>query len=557
MSGMTTRFQRLGFALAIVLSASGCTRLGSHSGGPAAGPHAWTRPDLLRIAMSGSPNTLNPILSTQQFEIQAEALTFDVLVATDGAGNDVPMLAARVPTLENGDISRDGRTIVYRLRHGVLWQDGAPFSSADVAFTWRAIMNPKTAVASRHGYDQISRIDTPDRFTAIFHLRRPFAPAVHTFFAFSDSPVGVLPAHLLARYPDLNDVPFNAMPIGTGPYRVVRWMRGDRIEFVANDRYFLGKPHIHNVVIRFIPDENTIVNEMRSHEIDLFDQATPRVFPQLRGIAGIDVRLVPFNGSYSMIFNTARAPFSDSRLRRAVGLAIDKRALVTKVAFGTTTPAREDMPSFMWAYDSRAGTDRPDVATARSLLDAAGWHAFDGGARVRGGKRLTLDLAFRTDSITDRNGGVVIASMLGAVGIDVRLKGYQTALLYGPASENGILSSGHYEAGLQTWFAGIDPDDSTQLLCDQRAPRGYNWALYCNAGVDAAEAVALSHYERTARSRAYAAVQRALARDAPFVYLWWPRQIEAVNVDLQNFRPNGIVDAWNSYAWSLGGTVRP
>jgi peptide/nickel transport system substrate-binding protein len=539
-------------ALALAVAAPGCTRVGTNPGGAQAGPHPWTHPDTLRIAMSGTQNTLNPILSTQQFEIQAEALSFDVLVATDGQGRDVPMLAARVPSMQNGDISSDGRTIVYRLRHGVLWQDGAPFSSADVAFTWHAIMNPNTLVASRHGYDQIERIDTPDRYTAVFHLKRPFAPAIHTFFAFSDSTVGVLPAHLLARYANLNTVPFNALPIGTGPFRVVRWVRGDRIEYAANDRYFLGKPHIRKIVIRFVPDENTIINEMRSHEVDWFVQATPRVYPQLMAIPGIVVRLVPFNGADSIIFNTSRAPFSDARLRRAVGLAIDKAALVDKITFGTTLPATEDIPSFMWAFDPNAGTNRPDLARAKALLDEAGWRVVDGGARLRGGKRLTLELDFRTDSITDRNRGVVIGAMLGAVGIDVRLKGYQTALLFGPPG-TGILASGRYEASLQTWYAGVDPDDSTQLLCDQRAPLGYNWSLYCNRELDRAETVALSRYDRAARARAYASVQRLLARDAPFVYLWWPRQIEAVNVDLQHFQPNGIVEPWNAYQWSLEG----
>lgn len=538
---------RLVSALALACAAAGCTRVGGSAAGAG---HGWTQPGVLRVAMSGSTNTLNPILSTQEFEVQAEAFAFDFLVATDAAGRDVPMLAARVPTLENGDISRDGRTIAYHLRHGVVWQDGAPFTSADVAFTWRAIMNPNTAVATRHGYDQVERVETPDPFTAVFHLKRPFAPAIHTLFGISDSPIGILPAHLLARYRDLNNVPYNSLPIGTGPYRIVRWVRGDRIEYEANDRYFLGKPHIRRIVLRFIPDENTIINEMRSHEIDWFVQASPRVYRQLESLPGIDVRLVPFNGVDSIMFNTARGPFADARLRRAVGLAIDKPALVRKVTFDTTLPATEDLPSFLWAFDPGAGTNRPDLPAAKALLDAAGWRTVDGGARVRGGKRLTLELAYRTDSLTDRNRGVVIASMLGAAGIDVRLKGYQTALLYGPPGENGILSSGHYDASLLTWYAGVDPDDSTQLLCDQRAPRGYNWSQYCNPEMDAAERAALAHYDRATRKRAYAVTQRLLARDAPYVYLWWPRQIEAVNADLRHFEPNGMVEPWNSYAWS-------
>jgi peptide/nickel transport system substrate-binding protein len=375
---------------------------------------------------------------------------------------------------------------------------------------------------------------------------------VHTFFAHSDSPIEILPAHLLERYHDLNNVPFNSLPVGTGPFRVVRWARGDRIEYVANDRYFLGKPGLRRIVVHFVADENTVIDEMRTHEIDWFVQASPRVYPQLRGIAGIVPHLVPFNGVDSIMFNTTRAPFSDARLRRAVGLAVDKPALVRKVTYDTTLPATEDQPSFIWAFDPSAGTYRRDLPAARALLEAAGWHAGPDGIRLKDGRRLALSLAFRTDSLTDRNRGVVIASLLRDAGIDVSLKGYTTTLLYAPAGENGILASGNYDAGLLTWYGGVDPDDSTQLLCDQIAPRGYNWSRYCNPAMDAAEHLALASYDRPTRKRAYAQVQRLLAADAPYVYLWWPRQIEAATAGLQNFRPNGIVEAWNAYQWRLG-----
>jgi peptide/nickel transport system substrate-binding protein len=533
-------------ALLCVQFASACTRVDT-----ATSVAASSQPAVLRIAVSSFANSLNPILSTTQIEAQLEALTLDPLVATDSHGRDVPVLAARVPTLENGDIARGGTTITYHLRHGIVWQDGAPFTSRDVAFTWQAIMNPNTTVTTRHGYDRIARIDTPDAYTAVFHLKGPFAPAVHTFFAHSDAPLNILPAHLLERYKDLNRVAFNSLPVGTGPYRVVRWLRGDRIEYTANDRYFLGAPKIRTIVVHFVPDENTIVNEMRSHEIDWFMSASPRVYPQVRSIPGFDVRLVSFNGNDSIIFNTQRAPFSDARLRRAVGLAIDKAALVEKVTYGTTVPATEDIPSFMWAFDPHAGTTRRDLPESKRLLEAAGWRPGPDGIRTRTGQRLTMELAFRTDSLTDRNRGVVIAAMLREAGIDVQLKGYTTALLYGPAAEGGIESSGRYEAALTTWYAGIDPDDSTQLLCDQFPPEGYNWARYCNPQLDAAERQALAHYDIPTRKRAYAAVQEILARDAPFVYLWWPRQIEAVTARLQHFDPNGIIEDWNAWEWTL------
>ena len=106
-----------------------------------------------------------------------------------------------------------------------------------------------------------------------------------------------------------------------------------------------------------------------------------------------------------------------------------------------------------------------------------------------------------------------------------------------------MLASGRYEAGLQTWYAGIDPDNSTQLMCDQGARTASTGRATATPTMDAAQRDALSHYDRPTRKRAYARIEQMLARDAPYVYLWWPRQIEAVNTDLKNFRPNGIVES--------------
>ncbi len=190
-------------------------------------------------------------------------------------------------------------------------------------------------------------------------------------------------------------------------------------------------------------------------------------------------------------------------MRRAIGLAIDKTLLVREVTFGTTVPATEDLPSFMWAFDPKAGTTARDLPRANALLDAAGWKRGPDGVRVKNGKRFSMGLSYRTDSITDRNRGVLIDAMLKDAGIETELKGYTTSLLYGPPGV-GIQADGKFDASLQTWYAGSDPDDSTQLTCDQVAPKGYNWTRYCSAAMDAAQRVALAHYDRPTRKRAYA-----------------------------------------------------
>jgi peptide/nickel transport system substrate-binding protein len=543
------RVFRLGLLLALT-ALGACTRVGGAPGEGAA-RHPWTIPGVLRVALAGTPKTLNPILSTTTIEALVETFALDPLVATDPEGRDVPILAQTVPTLENGGISKDGLTIVYHLRHGVRWHDGAPFTSRDVKFSFAAIMNPNTMVSTRHGYDDVARIDTPDAYTVVLHLKHPFAPAIETFFAHSDSPFMILPAHLLERYKSLDRIPFNEHPIGTGPFRVVRWDRGNRIDYVANDDYFLGKPKLKRIEVHFVQDENSIVNQLRSHEIDWFFEPTNIVYQELKAIAGLDNRLIPYNGFHAIQFNTARAPFDDPRVRRAVGLAIDKNELAEKLSFGTAEAATEDIPRFMWAFDPTAGTTKHDLPAARALLDAAGWRADPSGIRRRNGRPLAIGLAYQVESAVERRRVPILVGMLHEAGIAAEPKGYNESLLYASAGQNGILASGNFEAVITTWFAGVDPDDSTQLLCNQFPPTGWNWSRYCDRKMDAAQGIALSHYDRPTRKRAYAQIEELLAIDAPFIYLLWPRQIEPINTDFKNFRPNGIVENWNSYQWSI------
>ncbi|MGH7685150.1 MAG: ABC transporter substrate-binding protein, partial [Vulcanimicrobiaceae bacterium] len=127
--------------------------------------NTWTIPGTLRIGITIQPQSLNPILTTTAYEVDLARLCFDGLLAITQDGNATPNLAARVPSLANGDISRDGKTIRYVLRRNVFWHDGVPFTSEDVAFTWRAIMNPKNNLQNRLGYDQVERVNTPDRYT--------------------------------------------------------------------------------------------------------------------------------------------------------------------------------------------------------------------------------------------------------------------------------------------------------------------------------------------------------------------------------------------------------
>jgi peptide/nickel transport system substrate-binding protein len=515
-----------------------------------AGHDAGTGSDYLRIAIPINPTQLNPILSQNAIESFADGLIFNMLVTHDDQHHQIPDLAAVVPTLENGGISRDGLTLTYHLRHNVRWHDGAPFTSRDVAFTWRAIMDPQNNVVSRRGFDQVRSMDTPDAYTVVMHMKRSFAPAVDAIFGESDTPTRVLPAHLLAKYPDLNHVAFNAAPIGTGPFRFVRWLRGDRIELEAYAGYFKGAPRIKNLTIKIIPDDSTIEAQLRSHESDLGIEISAPTYQLLGGVDGI-TRQLSVTPAYTAIqFNTQAAPLRDPRVRRALVLGMDRAAIVQKNTYGTSTLAVADLSPYYWAFDKSLKPVPYDAGAAKALLDSAGWHPGSDGVRVKNGQRLALLLAYGNGSQLVRNISAQIQQMYKAIGIELDLKGYDYAVLYAAAESGGILNGGKFDLAMYAWFSGADPDDSSQWTCNAIPPAGNNIARYCSKRMDALQRIATTSFDRAARTRAYAQTQALLLEDAPAAFIYYQPLRYAHASDLRNFSPNGTSEAWNAQEWA-------
>lgn len=527
--------------LSFALLGTGCSRQGSATSGPAG---VW------RIAVQINPNQFNPILAEDSIEAFIDGLIFSELVTIDDKGNEVPDLAAVVPTQANGGISKDGRTITYHLRKNAKWHDGVPVTSKDVKFTWQAIMNPANNTLTRHGYDQIASIDTPDDWTVVMHMKSIFPPAIDTIFGESDTPYRILPEHLLAKYPNINNVPFNAAPVGSGPFKFARWERNDRVVLTANPDYFMGAPKLKQVVVRIIPDANTEENLLRTHDVDLALEATGSLYNNVKNDPSLVRQLVPAPVWYALFFNVRRAPLDDPAVRKAIGLAIDKQTIVEKSTYGTAYVATADQTKFSWAYDPTLRGIPFDLAAAKTALDEDGWKAGPDGVRVKNGSRLSVQLAFALGSASVQAITAQIQQMLRAAGIDLQLKGYSYQLLYSSEQTGGIYNSGKYDIASYPWVMGADPDDSSQFLCSMTPPAGNNIMRYCSKEMDALQAQALSTFDRGRRKAAYKAIQELLLRDVPGVFVYAQQQRYVRSPDLQNFTPNGISEGWNAYQWN-------
>ncbi len=535
----------------------GCTKVGgagdtAAGGGVAGGRHPWTKPGILRVGLQTAPNTLDPLLAANTTESMVGRLMFDDLVSVDQTGKtQVPILASAVPTLANGGISSDGLTITYHLRKNVKWHDGVAFTSKDVKFTWSAILNKHNNVISQTGYNLVRSMDTPDPYTVVLHMKQRFSPAIDTIFGESDDPFNIVPEHILGPLQSINTATFNSSPIGTGPFKFKDWVRGDHITLVRNDDYFLGKPKLSQIVLKFVPDENVELNQLRTHDMDWQFEASPQEYKDLKTLSGITSILQDKNEYERIQINTKHPPLDDVRVRQAIAYAIDRPKLVATLTFGSAAAADQDLPPFMWAHAPNVMRYTHDVAKAKALLAAAGFTPGRDGILVRKGQKLALQIATNNSNATRRAAVVQVQSMLRDVGIELTVKTYLGSLLFATMGQNGILQNGKFDLAFTGWVAGIDPDQSSLFLCGAQPPNGNNETHYCTPKMDAAQNAALVHFDRPTRTRAYADIETMLARDVPQIAVWWPRMIQPINPDFQHFTPNPVTESWNAYTWDI------
>jgi peptide/nickel transport system substrate-binding protein len=325
----------------------------------------------LRLGEDEEPDSLNLMYAHTYATDTIVGLLFSFILRYDAQGNYVPDLATEVPTLRNGGISRDGKTIVVHLRKHVVWSDGAPLTAADWLFTYHAVLNPQNNVKTRFGWDAIASASAPDPYTIVIRLSHPDVDVLG-ILAIGGAAYPPMPAHLLAKLTNLNNAAFNDRPLSSGPYLLKQWNHGTSLTFVPNPRYFRGPPKLKEVIWKVIPDVNTLFNQLATHEVDVYPAVNANAIPRLSTVSGIvvDKRLIA-NWRHLGI-NMSRPQLADVRVRRAIAEAIDWKRINDTVFHGFDRLAVSDIFPESWAAPSLPPY-RYDVADARRLLAQAGW----------------------------------------------------------------------------------------------------------------------------------------------------------------------------------------
>lgn len=503
----------------------------------------------LRLSAGFQFRSLSPMQNDGAAAGMLGALVFSYLERTAPDGHLVPELVRAVPTRANGGISADGRTVTYRLRDDVRWQDGVPLTARDVVFTVRAILNPKNNVGSRYPYDRYSDVSAADAHTVVVRTRESDAAAVGLFFT-TDSNFSILPEHLLGKEPELNDVAFNAKPIGSGPYRVAGFERGNVVHLVANPLYFRGKPPIAAIDLRYIPDANTELVQLKTGELDGVLGAGVALGRQLAALPNKRFSNVPYPGGTTVVFNVERPTVADARVRRAIVRAIDRVRLVRDAYAGVATANRASRGLFSYGDDPHAPWPTYDARAAARELDALGWRLGTGGVRRREGRDLTLDLIYANNNPSLPLMAVEVQRQLADVGIRVDLHAFQYTQFWSHATDGGPFALGKFDLAIATFFANVYPDLDWLYACRERAPRGYNEARYCNPSVDRALADAARAIDPGPRRAALVRLQRLVATDVPVLPLTQGREIDVVPHDIAGFVPNGTLPYDSVERWS-------
>ncbi|HEY3674442.1 MAG TPA: peptide ABC transporter substrate-binding protein [Candidatus Tumulicola sp.] len=530
--------------LAVLLLNAACSQRSSVAQPGEKNP--WTIPGVLRIGLAEEPDSLNPLFSHSASADVMAGLVYSYLLRYDATGNYLPDLTTVVPSTRNGGISSDGKTIVLHLRKGVRWSDGHSLNATDWLFTYRVVLNDHNNVKSRYGWDALAGADAPDPYTLVLRLKRPSASVLGILAIGTGYPP--LPMHALVRLPDLNRAAINDAPISSGPYVLRAWNRGSSLEFAPNGAYFRGAPALRRLTYSIVPDVNSLLNDLRTHDIDVYPDVDPDSVAKLGDIEGIVVKHQLLANWHHLGLNVARPNLRDVRVRQAIALAVDWARLEKTVYHGLDRLAVSDIFPQSWAAPSLPAYAY-DPARAAKLLDAAGWRAAPGAIRSRNGRPLTLTISATVGHQENEEAEVMLQSMLARVGIDVRVRNYPANLFF---AQNGPLYAGRYDMEWSIDTNGPDPDNSGSWNGAFIPPNGANTSWLDDPIVNATSTAAQATFDQARRRALYQREEERLRELVPAVFFSWETGYAAINSDVKNYIPAAFIgDTWNAWQWKI------
>ena len=538
------RFCRGAAAVLMALFAGAC---GGGAPAPAAtGAPASAKPtDRLVVGYDREPDTLNRF-STHILE-DIETCVVEGLVTTNEKMEVVPLLAASVPTVENGGVvlrKDGGMDVTWKLRPDVTWHDGTPHTSADVKFTVEAINSPAYNPESTDGFDRITSVDTPDPLTAVLHYKEIYAPYQLQFVR------GTLPKHVLEGRDIDTANDYNRAPLGTGPYKVAEWKSGEFIRLEAVPQYWQGKPAaIKTLTFRFIANTNTRINQLKSGEVDMVVMFPWDKHREVAAIPGVSVHRIDGNGYEHVTLNQRAFPaFADVRVRQALTHAIDRGLISTSILEGLAPVTHGPVQPVSWAHNPQVRQYAFDPARARALLDEAGWKDTNGdGVRDKGGQPFRFTLITQAGFAVRENVAQVLQRQFKDVGVEAAVQ------LHDGTSISKLWFEGKFHAMLHWWQLPADPELTLFFAKDRMPPNGRNINYVTDDALTSLVYAADRAVSQPERKRILGEAQARIAELAIEIPLYGVTKLDAVPARLKGFtgNPTNTGPFWNVHAWTL------
>jgi len=456
-------------------------------------------PNVIVASMTTGPNNLDPRFGTDDSSEKLHKLIFDALITWNDHLQLVPHLAEQFD-------HPDPLTYVARLRRGVRFHDGHELTAADVVYTFTSTLDPALLSPKRGALHDLVSTKATDRYTVVFTLSRPFE-------SFPTSVAG------LQIVPDGAGASPASQPVGTGPYRFVRYAADDRVELAAFSGYWGGAPANAGLVMKIVPDEVMRGLELRKGTVDLvINDISADIVDQLRHEPRLQTIEAPGLDYQYVGVNVADPILKDVRVRQALAFAVDKNALVQYLRRGLAVPAEGMLPQISWAAADHLFSFPHDPARARALLDEAGYLDPDGDGPL---PRFRLTMKVSNIEL-NRLQSTVIQQDFQRVGVALDVRTYEFATLYAD------VVAGNFQLYTLQWIGGAlaDPDILRRVFhSSQTPPGGFNRGHYRNARVDALLDEAGATADQRRRRELYGEVQRIVSHDVPYISLWHKRNV--------------------------------
>ena len=468
-------------------------------------------PDELVFVLGTNPKNLDPRFAQDAFSDKITRLIFSPLLERRPDGSVRGHLAESFE-------QRDETTYIVRLRRNARFHDGSPVTAADVAGTYRSILDPNLKTVKRLFLKPIESIETPDDHTVIFHLNEVNAPFPQVL-----SGIGIAPAQLL----ELHGRDFVDHLIGSGPFQFVSQVVDESIVLRRNPDWFGGEVGIEMLRFKIVPDATVRVLEVMHGSADITQNDIPlHVIQRLNKQEDLKVATSESSLVKYLAFNVDRPTLADVRVRQAVALAINREPIIEYKLRNYATLARSFLHPASWAYEPESRSWAHDPARARALLDEAGYPVPSDGS-----PRLTLVYRTSMDS-TAIAVAKILKRQLAEVGIEMDLRTNEWGVFFSD------IIQGNFDMYTLSGLGIIDPDWYTYVVhSDSFPPNGANRPRYHNPRIDELLNLGKITVETEARATIYREVQRILSEEVPLVPLWYEHNVVVSGRNVDGFEP--------------------